>query len=467
MQHVAVKLSFLLSLALATSASAASFKAGEVLVKFKDGISRTEMNELYRAVGVRDVRRFKGTMVGLEKFVLERGVEVTDAISRLQASSAVEYAQPNYLLHLFPQPRNRDDERFSLTRNGAWRGLCGIPGASFLPGCATETQTIRAEKPPLQDAPAEVDPPVADPQVAKMYGLNNVKAPQAWKVSRGNPNVIVAVIDTGVDYNHEDLSFNMWRNPNPSTADDVVGYDFAHDDGLPFDDHSHGTHTAGTVGAVGGNGKGISGVSQLVSIMALKFIEANGSGTTENAIRAIDYAITHGAKVMSNSWGGEADDDNHALYEAIQRAEENDVLFVAAAGNGGRDSVGDDNDSSEEKSFPAAFDNPNIISVAATDEKDDLPFFSNYGANSVHLGAPGVNILSTVPGNRYKANSGTSMACPHVAGAAALVWAMDKSLSYQRVKEILLDSVDPIPALEGKTVTGGRLNVAKALRSME
>jgi subtilisin family serine protease len=252
----------------------------------------------------------------------------------------------------------------------------------------------------------------------------------------------------------------MWRNPNPKN-NDVVGFDFVHNDGLPYDDHNHGTHASGTVGAVGGNGKGVSGVTQRVSLMGLKFLSAEGSGTTADAIRAIDYAIEHGAKVLSNSWGGKGEDNNRALYEAIERAKAKDVLFIAAAGNDGTDNDGRD------PSFPAAFDNDNLIAVAATDNSDKMAFFSNYGKVSTDLAAPGVNVWSSVRGNRYDKMSGTSMACPHVAGAAALIWSKNPTWNYKQVKEALMKSVDQVPSLAGKTVTGGRLNVLKALRSME
>jgi subtilisin family serine protease len=249
----------------------------------------------------------------------------------------------------------------------------------------------------------------------------------------------------------------MWRNPNP-TKNDLVGWDFVHNDGLPFDDNEHGTHTSGTIGAVGGNGVGVSGVSQFVSIMALKFLSGEGSGTSADAIRAIDYAIEHGAKVLSNSWGGKGDDGgNKALQEAVERARAKDVLFIAAAGNDGTDNDGSD------PAFPAAFTNDNMISVAATDEKDDMAFFSNYGKKTTHVAAPGANIYSTIPGNKYASLSGTSMACPHVAGAAALIWSRHPDWNYTQVKKLLLDSVDVLPALQGKTVTGGRINILKAL----
>jgi subtilisin family serine protease len=307
---------------------------------------------------------------------------------------------------------------------------------------------------------------VADPNLDAAYGLSKIGAVEAWKTFRGSKEMLVADIDTGIDYNHEDLAFNMWRNPNPTNGD-VVGYDFIHKDGLPFDDQGHGTHTSGTIGATGGNGIGVSGVAQRVSVMSVKFLSAQGSGEVADAIRGIDYAIEHGAKILSNSWGGEGDDGNQVLYDAIERAKAKDVLFIAAAGNGNQFGIGQDNDTSPQKSYPAAFDNDNLISVAATDKTDKLAFFSNFGKKSVHLAAPGVRVMSTLPGNKYAAQDGTSMACPHVAGAAALIWAKNPKLTYKQVKEILLKSVDPLDVLTGKTSTGGRLNVLKALASME
>jgi subtilisin family serine protease len=331
---------------------------------------------------------------------------------------------------------------------------CIFPGIDYPPGCGDSA----GPKPALQPAPAEVNPPVADPDLSKAYGISKIGATGAWNTFRGSKDFVVAVIDTGADYNHKDLSFNMWRNPNPSDKQDVVGYDFVHNDGLPYDDNKHGTHTAGTIGAVGGNGIGVSGVNQRVSIMALKFLSGQGSGTTADAIRAIDYAISHGAKVLSNSWGGKADQDNSALRDAIVRAQSANVLFVAAAGNDGGN-----NDNESEADYPAAFNTDNMIAVAATDANDSLAKFSNVGAKTVHVAAPGVNVYSTIPGDKYASLSGTSMACPHVAGAAALIWAKNPTWTYQQVKAALMSTVDQVPSLKGKTVTGGRINVQKAL----
>ena len=482
-----------LAISVAALANAAEFKPGEVIVKYRDDVVRTRssMDLLYDSLNVKSVKHFSGMMTGFELLQLNDNVKVQDAISALQKDKAVEYAQPNYILHALPIRYVQDQPSAPGGSVPCVPGMdipgcdpnapipCLMPGVPFPPGCTdsgggnspapapqptnppSQPTQPPAARPALMPAPAEVNPPVADPDLSKDYGLTKIGATDAWAITKGSKNFIVADIDTGIDYNHEDLAFNVWRNPHPSDKNDIVGYDFVHDDGLPFDDNEHGTHTAGTIGAVGGNGIGISGVSQRVSLMAVKFLSGDGSGTTADAIRAIDYAIGHGAKVLSNSWGGKSDGDNQALSDAIDRARAKGVLFIAAAGNDGSDNDGNDPD------YPASFKQDNMIAVAATDEQDTLAFFSNYGKTTTHLAAPGVNVYSTVPGNKYASLSGTSMACPHVAGAAALLWSMHPNWDYKKVKQVLLDTVDPIASLKDKTVTGGRLNILRALRSTE
>ncbi len=459
----------------ASTAFAAEFVPGEVIVKYRSVAKRERksVNMMYEHAGVIQVKRFNGMMSGFEKLTIRDTIKVQDAIAELMANEEVEYAQPNFVLRALPIEAAKDEPLpcvpgYDVPGCGPTVQVpCIIPGLPFPPGCEDGgnpgqpgNPTPPATRPPVADAPADVNPPMADPRLSDAYGIGKIGAPEAWTNWRGSKQMIVAVIDTGIDYNHEDLAFNVWRNPNPTNGD-IAGYDFVHNDGLPFDDHSHGTHTSGTVGAVGGNGKGVSGVNQRVSIMGLKFLSAEGSGSTADAIRAIDYAVDHGAKVLSNSWGGKGDDGNRALFDAIDRAKAKDVLFIAAAGNDGTD-----NDAAN-PSYPAGFDNDNLISVAATDRNDRLAYFSNFGKRTTHLAAPGVGVLSTVAGGGYKSMDGTSMACPHVAGAAALVWSKNPTWTYKQVKNALMSSVDLVPSLASKTVTGGRLNVLKALHSME
>ncbi len=466
--------------ALATGAMAdAEFKAGEVIVKYRDGVvrPRESMNLLYHSAGVRAVRHFRGNMKGFEHVILDENVKVQDAIAEFERNPMVDYAQPNYIIRISPQELEPQQgipciPGFDIPGCDPDAKLpCLFPGIPFPPGCEDggggfpgdpgnpdEPGNPGKTKPEVAPAPEEVNPPVADPNLSKAYGLGKIGADQAWASHKGSKDMVVAVIDTGIDYNHEDLSFNVWRNPNP-TKGDVTGFDFIHNDGLPYDDQGHGTHCAGTVGAVGGNGVGVSGVSQRVSIMGVKFLSAEGSGTTDGAIKSIDYAVQNGAKVLSNSWGGPMDGQNRALQDSITRAQDKGVLFIAAAGNDGKD-----NDNSSRASYPAAFDNENIIAVAATDDKDGMAFFSNYGKVSTDVGAPGVNVYSLAPKNRYASMSGTSMACPHVAGAAALLWSKNPSWDWRKVKQVLMDTADQVPALAGKTVTGGRINVLSALQ---
>lgn len=284
---------------------------------------------------------------------------------------------------------------------------------------------------------------------------------RAWDLTQGDTNLVVAVIDTGVNYNHQDLRGQMWRNPdeipgnnldddNNGIIDDIFGIDAILDSGDPLDDDGHGSHVAGTVGAAANNFDHV-GVIWKVRIMALRFLGANG-GTISDGIQCINYALSKRVKLSNNSWGGGG--FSQALYDAIDAARIQGHLFVAAAGNDGSD-----NDTIP--AYPASYDLDNIISVAALDRRDQIAVFSNYGLTSVDIGAPGVEIFSTWMGatNAYNTIQGTSMACPHVCGAAALSWSSDLNAPYSEVRDRILQSAVPIPALAGKTTTGGRLNV--------
>ncbi len=324
-----------------------------------------------------------------------------------------------------------------------------------------------------------------DPDFAQLYGMHNdgttggttgadINAPEAWEVSTGSKSVVVGVIDTGVDYTHPDIAPNYWTNPGETGTDaegrdkqtngvdddgngfidDFRGWDFVNNDNDPMDDNSHGTHCAGTIGGKGNDGVGVVGVNWDVSLVGIKFLSGGGSGTLEDAVKAIEYGTKIGATLTSNSWGGGGFSDTMAA--AIAEAEAKDVLFIAAAGNS---SANNDTD----PHYPSSYDHSNVIAVAATDNKDTMAYFSCFGATSVDLGAPGVDILSSIPANQYKKYSGTSMATPHVAGAAALVKSAFPGLTASQVKARLLNGVDQIAALQGKTTTGGRLNLENSL----
>lgn len=309
-----------------------------------------------------------------------------------------------------------------------------------------------------------------DPRFPDLFGMNNVgqsggvhdadiDAPEAWDLTIGSHNNVVGVIDTGIDYNHPDLAGNVWTNPGEIAGDgidndangyidDLHGYDFVNGDGDPLDDNGHGTHVPGTIGATGNNGVGVTGVNWQVQIMALKFLGSSGSGAISAAVSALNHAtmmrnsLGVNIRLTSNSWGGGA--FSQAMSDAIAASGNAGMLFVAAAGNNASN-----NDTTV--SYPAGYDLPNVISVAATDQNDVLASFSNYGATTVDLAAPGVNILSTTRNNTYRSLSGTSMATPHVSGVAALAWSLNPSATYQQVRGALLTGVDLVPSLSGRT----------------
>lgn len=303
-----------------------------------------------------------------------------------------------------------------------------------------------------------------DPGFPNLWGLHNtgqtggtpdadIDAPEAWEQTTGSPEVVVAVIDTGVDLSHPDLAENILRNAQGK----VVGYDFANNDANPTDDDGHGSHVAGTIGARGNNLQGVVGVSPLVRIMPVKFLDASGNGNVSDAIEAIDFAIQNGAHIMSNSWGGGG--YSQLLAEAVGRARNAGILFVAAAGN---DSTNNDSRPTYPANFNRVYDN--VISVAASTEADLLPAFSNYGAQTVDIAAPGERVYSTYKGGTYATLDGTSMATPHVAGAAALIKAKFPSLNYLQIRTRLLTNVDTPQGLAGRVRTG-RLNVNSALNA--
>ena len=315
-----------------------------------------------------------------------------------------------------------------------------------------------------------------------LWGLNNsgqndgvadadIDAPEAWDITTGSRSVVVAVIDTGIDYNHPDLRDNMWRNPGETPGDnidndgngfidDVYGWDFYNNDASVYDSPAddHGTHCAGTIAGRGNNEIGVVGVNWVSSIMSIKFLGDFG-GTTSGAIASVNYATMMkgrgtNIRVTNNSWGGGG--YSEGLKSAIEAGGQANILFVAAAGNSGTN-----NDVIP--SYPSSYDSACIVAVAATDRNDKIASFSQYGKTSVDIGAPGVDIWSTLPENTYGSYNGTSMATPHVSGVAALVLAINPTISVTDLKAVILDSADKISSLAGKTVTGGRLNAFKAL----
>ena len=392
-------------------------------MKFKPTATRAVRASMERDLGLEVARRFD--FIDVEHLKLPAGTPVEQAIARLRSNPSVLYAEPNWVVHVDNTPNDpRFPEMWAL-RNTGQEG--GHPGS-------------------------------------------DIDAVRAWDIATGDSTLMIGVIDTGIDYQHPDLAPNMWTNEaeaNGNTGvdddhngyiDDIHGYDFANGDGDPFDDHFHGTHCAGTIAARGNDGYGIVGINWRAKLVAIKFLNAAGSGSTAGAIASVQYAITVGVKLTSNSWGG--GDFSQALLDAINAAGAAGQLFVAAAGNSS-------SDNDHVPTYPASYVTPYIVAVAATDRFDIKAGFSNYGATSVHLAAPGASILSCAPGGGYQLLSGTSMATPHVAGALALVEGRYPLLSNLQAKDLVLGAVDVLPQLAGLVKTGGRLNVFRALTALD
>ncbi|HKS11109.1 MAG TPA: S8 family peptidase [Pyrinomonadaceae bacterium] len=401
----------------------------EVLVKFKPGVSQEAIDELTARLNDRVEDRIESDP-GLESIDDLDDADANQTVAQYLAQPEVEYAEPNMEIEL---------------------------------------DAVETALPPIHPS---------DPKFEDQWALANsgqrggkqgadISAMHAWLTTTGSDKVVVAVLDSGVDYTHEDLAPNMWKRPaniaayqddQLGTIDDEDGFNAIDNAGDPMDENGHGTHCAGIIGAEGGNNIGITGVNWKVRIMPLKFMNSGGFGTTKDAIEAINYVIDRkkagvNVRVISASWG--STQRSRALGEVIQKAIDNDILFVAAAGNS---SVNND----RQPHFPSSY--PNVLAVAALDRHDQLAKFSNYGVKSVAIAAPGVDILSTWLGNAYEEKSGTSMATPVVSGVAALIVAENPRISVEQLKKRLLASADPIVALKGKVATGGRVNAAKALQ---
>jgi subtilisin family serine protease/subtilisin-like proprotein convertase family protein len=402
----------------------APYAPNQLIVKFKQGIASAQVAQFQSLFGAVSTQKIK--LTGAEVWKLSGSLSVEKILAQYRSNPIFEYIEPDYIL-----------TKGTIT-----------PKATF----------------------------PNDPSFGQLWGLHNtgqsggtpdadIDAPEAWDIQKGNPNLVIGVIDSGVDYSHPDLAGNIWTNPGEIAndgidndgngyVDDIRGWDFAYNDNDPGDVDGHGTHVAGTIAGKGNNGVGVTGVAWNAKIMPLKFLDDTGSGWTSDAILAINYATAKGVKLTNNSWGGGG--FNQALYDAINAAGQAGALFIAAAGNNSANA--DIN-----PMYPAAYNLDNIVSVASTTRTDALSSFSNYGLNSVDLGAPGSDIYSLAPGGGYATLSGTSMASPHVAGAAALLWSQNPTWTAQQVKNTLMNTGDSIAALAGRTVSGKRLNVFNAL----
>jgi subtilisin family serine protease len=385
------------------AAEPSSFVPGELLVRFASSTTAAARADVLAELEARVVERLP--LSGLVRVRLESGTSVPAAAAAFERRAGVRYAEPNHLYRLAATPN--------------------------------------------------------DPAFGSLWGLHqpsdaDIDAPEAWDLTQGSDAVTVAVVDSGIDYTHPDLQDNIWANR---------GWDFVNDDNDPMDDESHGTHVAGTIGARGNNGVGVTGLNWRVKLMAVKAGDVDGYLEEAWIVQAFQYACANGAKVINGSFGGAPADAIRNAIDACPGA-----LFVFAAGNGGYDEIGDNNDFNP--IYPCSFGSPNIVCVAATDSTDTRADFSNFGVTNVDIGAPGVNIRSTVPlaldtedgvADGYSSWAGTSMATPHVAGAAALLLAHRPNLTPAEVRRALLLSADPKASLAGRVATGARLNVARAL----
>jgi thermitase len=420
----------------AWGAAGTALAADQVIVRFEPALSSGERAAIRHEAGTTLERALP--VRGMQVLDVEPGRSAAAAEQALEREKGVRYAEPNFTRRLFLRPND--------------------PFFPQLWGMENTGQII--------------DPPDSGP----LLGLPDADtdAADAWDVAAG-AGVVVAVVDSGIDTGHPDLAPNAWRNPGESgsgretngvdddgngIADDWQGWDFVGADSDPADPTGHGTHVAGIIGARRNNALGVAGVTDGSPLMPLRVFNFLGFGSVDDAISAYLYAAGEGAKVVNLSFG--SPQPSQAERDVI--ASRPGVLFVAASGNGGSDEIGDDNDLAPE--YPCAYSLPNLVCVAASDSRDGLATFSNFGARSVGLGAPGVDILSTVPAGGYEWHDGTSMAAPHVSGAAALLWAAAPSAPASAIASALIAGADKLPAFSGRTVSGGRLNVLTSLRML-
>jgi len=396
---------------------------GEVLVRFREGASEQSKQGAHSAVRAQGALRLDA-VERLERVRLPAGMSVEEGIEQYRRNPDVLYAEPNYIVHAYNLPNDPQfSQQWNLQNTGQNGGVLGA----------------------------------------------DIRAAEAWNLTTGSSSVVVAVIDSGADYTHPDLASQIWRAPAPFTGTrfngNVVncpagsrGFDAVEGTCDPQDDNGHGTHVSGILGAAGNNGTGVAGVNWSVQILPCKFLNSFGAGDLGGALSCLGLVRSlkdSGINIIAsnNSWGGS--DRSQALADAIEAQRQSGILFVAAAGN-------DFFDNDLVPQFPASFYLTNVISVAASTRRDDFPFFTNIGRRTVHITAPGDEILSTTPNNTYSAFSGTSMAAPHVAGVAALLKAQDPSRDWRSIKNLLLAGGEPVAALD-ETITGRRLNAAGAL----
>jgi subtilisin family serine protease len=413
---------------------------GELIVKLKNPSLKSV--QMLSKLGVTVSREVKLSYGSLHVVKVNSQKSMKNAITDLKNSDLVEFAEPNFIYRIAGHKVEKSDLDLNLAApsDPMFGQLWGLKN--------TGTNEPKASSAVQGTAGADID------------------ALRAWEITKGSRNVKIAIIDTGIDYNHPDIKNNIWTNTAELNGkagvdddkngfiDDLHGWDFANKDNDPLDGHGHGTHCSGTIGAPHDNGVGVAGVMSEVTFVAVKFLSDAGSGTLEDAVLAIDYATKLNVDIMSNSWGGGG--FSEALKQAIQRASDAGIVFTAAAGN---DSA--DNDNSPH--YPSSYDLPNVIAVAAHTIGDALADFSCYGKRSVLIAAPGHNILSTVKNGGYDVYSGTSMATPHVSGVIGLLISKEGRLAHADLRARLVATSTPVRAYRRKTVSGGRINAYNLL----
>ena len=404
--------------------------ADHIIVKIKDEYGLEQLEQLNQKYQAETVKRLDSSQI----YIVKLGDHTIDTVSNAIENygleqSLVAYVEPDYIVQILDLP---DDPKFHNQWNLA-----------------------------LDESLGENE-------------VSHIGATKSWGIETGSADVIVAIVDTGIDYYHQDLRENIWENPGETGLDlvgndkatngidddrngyidDNHGWNFYYNNNDPLDDNRHGTHVAGIIGAAGNNGTGISGVCWKTSLLPIKFLSPAGIGVTSDAVASINYCTQLGVDVSNNSWGG--GEYSRALKDAIYNAGQANCIVVTAAGNEGKNI-------SKSPVYPAAYDLSNVLSVTASSQDGGLPLFANYGESNVDLAAPGVRILSTFPNDKYGYLDGTSMAAPHVAGALAMLKSRYPNLSAGKLKNRLLAATDADPILEAKCQTGGRLNLYKAL----
>ncbi len=408
----------------------ARYVPGEIIVKFKPGVNAQSFlsKKSNSVLGLSNKREIKLSYDKLNVLKIADEKSLTNTLSALKYNPDIVYAEPNFIYTAAVMPKDKLSAHKKL------------------------------ESSPFNEVEANLPD---DPSFGQLWGLKNngsnepqgkagvegadVNALKAWDITRGSRNVRIAIIDTGIDYTHPDLKGNI---------DSEHGYNFVNDTKNAMDDNGHGTHCAGTIGAIHDNKVGVAGVMADVTIIPVKFLDGGGSGTLEAAVKSIDYATGLNVDLMSNSWGGGG--FSQALFDSIKQASDKGIIFTAAAGNSSSN-----NDTTP--SYPASYVIPNIVSVAALTAQNDLAYFSSYGRSTVHIAAPGHNILSTVKGGGYEIMSGTSMATPHVSGVLGLLLSKEGRMSHEALKERLTMTGMPVSALRGKTITASRIDAYNLL----